>query len=338
MEPRRNERDRRTPADSRQPVAVYRELAPCAALHRHVYAFFSFAPASESAPTNRAVLREAVFRAGDSFCSPLFADGHVSIVLGFGKTCNVDGRWHVDPAGPSSEVIGPMTVVGPRVAQGRPEMVGVYFRAAQASPFLHLPVSELTDRVVGIDDVWGTAGAALSTDLCGLDEAARVDRLEAALLERLEKHRARTAGIDAAGLAASLLRCGAHVTVEQLANTAGVSRQHLTRVFHERVGVAPKTFCNLARFQSSLIYAGRAGVDWAQAASAMGYADQSHMIAEYRRFSGLTPQALTTRAWFHPFIWRAQGQWAPSLANNQRAPAAGHAALRVNPAEALRTD
>jgi AraC-like DNA-binding protein len=66
----------------------------------------------------------------------------------------------------------------------------------------------------------------------------------------------------------------------------------------------------LARFQSSLIYAGRAGVDWAQAASALGYADQSHMIAEYRRFSGLTPQALTARVWFHPFIWRARGQLA----------------------------
>jgi AraC-like DNA-binding protein len=310
MEPRRNEHHWRAPANSRPPVAVYRELAPCAALQRHVYAFFSFAPASACAPTNRAVLREAVFRAGDSFCSPLFADGHVSIVLGFGKACDVHGRWHVDPLGPSSEVIGPMTVVGPRVAQGRPEMVGVYFRAAQASSFLHVPISELTDRVVGVADVWGTEGAALPWDLCDLHEAARIDRLEAVLLERLERHRARTAGIDAAGLAAGLLRCGGHVTVEQLAAAAGVSRQHLARVFRERVGLAPKTFCNLARFQSSLIYAGRAGVDWAQAASALGYADQSHMIAEYRRFSGLTPQALTARVWFHPFIWRARGQLA----------------------------
>jgi hypothetical protein len=44
----------------------------------------------------------------------------------------------------------------------------------------------------------------------------------------------------------------------------------------------------------------------------MGYADQSHMIAEFRQFSGLTPQTLASRQWFHPFIERAKsgGGWA----------------------------
>src|SRR5262249_59962280 len=86
----------------------------------------------------------------------------------------------------------------------------------------------------------------------------------------------------------------------------GVSRQHLARVFRERIGLAPKTYCNLVRFQSGLVYAGRTGVDWAQAAAAMGYADQSHMISEFRRFSSLTPQTLAAGAWFHPFIERAR--------------------------------
>ncbi len=47
----------------------------------------------------------------------------------------------------------------------------------------------------------------------------------------------------------------------------------------------------------------------------MGYADQSHMIAELRQFSGLTPQALANRDWFHPCIERARLGGGGYLAN-----------------------
>jgi len=47
-------------------------------------------------------------------------------------------------------------------------------------------------------------------------------------------------------------------------------------------------------------------VDWAQAALETGYADQSHMIADFREFSSLTPHQLTTERWFHPFIEHAR--------------------------------
>jgi AraC-like DNA-binding protein len=43
-------------------------------------------------------------------------------------------------------------------------------------------------------------------------------------------------------------------------------------------------------------------VTWAEVAAALGYADQSHMIAEFREFSSLTPQQMTSARVFHPFI------------------------------------
>jgi len=291
----------------RNAIAVYRELAPCAALASHVHAFFTFGPVRACAPEERAVLRETFFAAGDSFCSPLLADGNVSLVLSSGMTCELGGRWRVDPSGPSGRVIGPMTMVGETDVRECAEGVGVYFRPAQASTFVGMPIGELTDRIVGADDAWGAVGRSLAAELVELDDRARVDRLEAALLERLARFDgSRLPGIDAAGLASRVLSCDGHVTVESLAAAAGVSRQHLARVFRDRVGLAPKTYCSLARFQSGLVYAGRAGVDWAQVAAAMGYADQSHMIAEFRRFSSLTPQTLASGGWFHPFIERAR--------------------------------
>jgi AraC-like DNA-binding protein len=287
------------------PIAVYRELAPCAALAPYVYAFFTFAPAAARAPTSRAVLREAVFGPEDSFCSPMLADGAVSLVLSAGRTCDLGDGWRSHPAGAAGRVIGPMTTVGETDVRDCAEGVGVYFRPARASAFLGMPIAELADRIAGIDDVWGAAGNTLALDLCELGETERVDRLEAVLLERLARERARATGIDAAGLASHVLLCAGRVTVQRLADAAGVSRQHLAREFRERVGLAPKTYCNLARFQSGLVYAGLKQVDWAQAAAGLGYADQSHMIAEFRRFSSLTPQTLAARRWFHPFIERA---------------------------------
>ena len=226
-----------------------REFAPCNALRRHVYAYFSFVPAHASTATNRLVLRETLFTAGDSFCPPLLADGNISIVLGLGRVCDSGGRWRDNPAGPNSEVIGPMTVVGAHSPQERPEMVGVYFRAAQAWPFLHMPISELTDRIVRVDDVWGDTGAQLRADLSGRDEAARVDHLEVVLLEQLERHRDRKANLNTAGLASSVVRCGGQVSVERLAHAAGVSRQHLHERSHERVGVRRRrlVWCDSSR-------------------------------------------------------------------------------------------
>jgi AraC-like DNA-binding protein len=174
-------------------------------------------------------------------------------------------------------------------------------------PFLRVAIADLTDYAFAIDEVWGAVGARLVSELCELDEGGRIDRLEAALAAHLVLGRPRTRTVDVAGLATSVLRRRGRVSVEAMALAAGVSRQHLTREFRERLGISPKLYCRLARFHSGLVHAGRrASVDWAQAAIDLGYADQSHMIAEFRQFSALTPHALAHDEWFHPFIERAK--------------------------------
>jgi AraC-like DNA-binding protein len=206
-----------------------------------------------------------------------------------------------------------MTRVGSTTLVERPAMVGVYFKPAGASVFLDLPSSEVTDRVVALDDVWGTPARDLAAELDELDEAERIDRFERALVRRLARHRPVATSIDIQGLAAWANRSRGRVSVSQLADAAGVSRQHLGRTFRDFVGVSPKVFLRLARFQSGLAYAGCGErVEWARAAVELGYADQSHMIAEFREFSSLTPYQLATERWFHPFIERAKARATPT--------------------------
>lgn len=289
-------------------VARYREFAPCESLQHQIRAFFSFAPDGENdVGSGRRITREVRFRRGDSFCSPLFADGHISLVVSFQRACYPDGLWRPMSTQPRADVIGAMTTVGPASLGDRAEMVGIYFRAAPMPGFLLVPADELTDRVVRLSELWPRAAEWISRLSEASSEAARVDRLESLLLERYRANESSGSALDTPGLARWILRERGRISVRNLAEAAGVSRQQLTRVFRERVGVTPKTYCRLARFHAGLAYADCGPeIDWAQVAPDLGYADQSHMIAEFRTFSSLTPGALASGRWFHPFIESAR--------------------------------
>src|SRR5262249_9327051 len=143
--------------------------------------------------------------------------------------------------------------------------------------------------------------------LADLDEAVRIERLESHLVRARSGAPRPTSSIDMTAVAAHMLRQRGRVTIDTMASHAGVSRQHFSRQFREQLGIAPKRYCRLARFQSGLAPAhSQKKINWAETALALGYADQSHMIAEFRQFSSLTPQALVSGRWFHPFIERAR--------------------------------
>ena len=287
---------------------TYRELAPSPRLRDYVRSYYAFTPAAAPWRSPRSLIREVHFTSGDSFCSPRFADGHASVVVELGATCTLQGGW-TSGTPVRAHVIGALRSVGAPAGTVRPKMIGVYLEPGATAALLQVPAVELTDRVVGLDDVWGSQAARLAEDLADLDEPACVDRFEAELLRRLRRPHSRRSSVDAIGLARWTRQEPRSMSVRKLADAAGVSRQHLARVFAEAIGVSPKRYCRLARFHTGLAYAGAGtGVQWAEVAVDLGYADQSHMIAEFRELSGLTPDALATQGWFHPFILQAQSR------------------------------
>lgn len=289
------------------PVACYREYAPREDLAEYVRAFFSFGPLAEAAgPAARRVTLELLLASDDPFVAPSFADANPSLVVNLARRFGPDRVWG-NAGALSAHVLGPMTAVAAPPPRGHAVMVGVYFQPVRALPFTGLPLSELTDRILSLDELWGPAGADLPEELDGMSEAARIDRLESHLVERLVRRREPVTRIDVPGLAKWVRRSRGRVSVERLAEAAGVSRQHLTRVFHELVGVSPKMYSRLARFHSALGFAAAGErAAWAGVAAALGYADQSHMIAEFREFSSLTPQQIADARVFHPFIESAK--------------------------------
>lgn len=81
--------------------------------------------------------------------------------------------------------------------------------------------------------------------------------------------------------------------VDTLAGIACVGKKQFERIFHECIGMNPKEYGRIARFQCALHMMQLGSRNYADIAYANGYADQSHFIRDFRQFSGMTPRQLT---------------------------------------------
>jgi AraC-like DNA-binding protein len=170
-------------------------------------------------------------------------------------------------------------------------ILGVHFKPGGAFPFLGLPLHELADSHVDLETLWGPEARCLRERLCGAAPMQRFSILESALRDRLRAVQHHPAVLQAL---AQLSR-GA-VPVGDLARQCGLSHRRLIEVFRAEVGMAPKRFSCLRRFERAAVFARANTPDWAQLALACGYSDQSHMIADFVAFSGLTPSQFLGRA------------------------------------------
>ncbi|HTV23728.1 MAG TPA: helix-turn-helix domain-containing protein [Polyangiaceae bacterium] len=157
---------------------------------------------------------------------------------------------------------------------------------------LGVPASAIAGRIVRLDELWsGAPTQRLLARLASAHDAAEAAAaLERAIAERLPLAQECRARVQLVRAAASQLT---RSKVSTVAAELGVSERHLRRAFHEGMGMSPKAFAQLERFQRALHAARTEGhASWASIAAATGYYDQAHLIAEFRAIAGLTPRAL----------------------------------------------
>lgn len=85
---------------------------------------------------------------------------------------------------------------------------------------------------------------------------------------------------------------GGAVRVDALAATLDLSPRRVGQLFRAQVGLSPKRYAELIRFERLTTQLRGPAADWSELALAVGYADQAHLSREVRRYSGLTPTAL----------------------------------------------
>jgi AraC-like DNA-binding protein len=175
---------------------------------------------------------------------------------------------------------------------GRARCMQVNLTPLGARALLGTPLGELTNRVVALEDVLGPAARHLAERLdgaAGWEERFAI--LDAVLLARAAS--AEPVRPDVAWAWRRLVRSRGSIAVAALAAELGCSRRHLAARFGEEVGLPPKAYARLLRFQratEALLSGGEPRL--AEVAAACGYADQSHLNRDFRAFAGTTPSAL----------------------------------------------
>jgi AraC-like DNA-binding protein len=166
-----------------------------------------------------------------------------------------------------------------------PEYFGVRFRPGRAALFFCSSMSVITDARVPLAHLM-KGWSSVAERLAEADSLrARAAILDAALEQGLASAQPERR-VDSA--VASILRSRGRASIDDVAAAANLSRQHLGRLFAHHVGVSPKTFARVTRFRA-LLELGDAASSWADVAAQLGYADQSHLIADFREYAGSTP-------------------------------------------------
>ena len=168
-------------------------------------------------------------------------------------------------------------------------VMGVHFRPGGAFPFLELSAYELANTHIDLATIWGRHAEEIRERLAVAPSSGhRFRLLENALLSRLRR---RLEHHPAVSLALNGLRSDkSHAVIRELAREAGVSDRRLIDLFRSEVGLNPKLYHRVQRFQRVLMQVHRLPEpEWEQLALQDGYFDQSHLIRDFLAFSGFSP-------------------------------------------------
>lgn len=169
-------------------------------------------------------------------------------------------------------------------------VIGIHFKPGGAFPFLGVPAGELQNRHVSLDELWGSYADDVHTRVLEAPTAEeKIRALEEGLLGRLAQPLERHGAVDFAlrEFARPDTRLVGDVT-EQI----GMSSRRFADRFRDEVGLTPKLYCRVRRFQDVLSRIHRRSVvDLADVALGCGYFDQAHFNHDFRAFAGLSPSA-----------------------------------------------
>ena len=217
----------------------------------------------------------------------VFPDGCMQIILNLSRSyltdCGLDGT--------ASKRLSRAIIVGARTryqvvdTADMEELAGILFQPGGFSALFRERADLFSHRFVALDDVW--TGTSLADRVGEVQTPVeKLSILELLLTHLSQESTRRTSLVD---YAIHLFR-DRPISVGHCARSIGVSERRLSQVFREEVGMSPKMWCRIQRFQTAMrVLHNGADVPWAELAIDCGYCDQSHFANDFRAFSGVDP-------------------------------------------------
>ena len=229
-------------------------------------------------------------------------DGSLEIVLQLQDTIQ-----RKQPRGEPEEeekniLIGQVTEPYLFAPSGKTHMLGIRFFPHTAHYFFDFPASDITDTYLDLTLVWSNSWIQRlknRTREMG-NHSKTVSELENILIEKLDNRDHTRSDRYFSHACRTIMNYGGKVPIADISNDIGISNRYLERLFQKKLGISPKLFSSVIRFQQVFKFFEIPGpISLTGIAYRTGYYDQSHFNREFKRFAGISPHQYIQEN--HPF-------------------------------------
>lgn len=220
----------------------------------------------------------------------LFSDGNPGLVFHFKDPFLQESERHSSSVQPHSFLYGQMTHFNDIRSVGKLDMLIVVLQPHALRALLNLSASELNNTVVPLRTVFGQEGDDIENRvLSSANRAEAITAIEQMLVSRVNRFQHEDGLIN--GALRLIYQANGIIAVADIINELPVTERQLERKFKEQVGIAPKKFIDVIKFQYFLksLQKSRSEVTLSQIVYASGYYDQAHLNNFFKRHVGVTP-------------------------------------------------
>lgn len=174
-------------------------------------------------------------------------------------------------------------------------MLIIAFKRGMAYPFFPFPMQEISDAVVDADLIWGNDFALLRERILENKNSVRKfeiveDFLLGNYLSKLILNPCVEYALN------KIIHQPNQISMQKLNNKIGYSQKHFIKLFKDQIGIAPKSYLKIMRFQKAISdIEAQKEIDWAWLSHDCGFYDQAHFINDFKAFSGFTPEEYEKR-------------------------------------------
>jgi AraC-like DNA-binding protein len=173
---------------------------------------------------------------------------------------------------------------------GRTGIFAARFQPNGFVPFSSLPLSEMENRAVPLEELFGSQGPKLEQAvLAASNSEDRISILESFFLQKLSD----PLSIDriTRSCVETILELKGQLSVKELSDRLNINRRQLERKFSSVIGISPKQLSKIIRLQSALkLMADQQVTSLTSLAHDGDYYDQAHFIKDFKEFTGMSPK------------------------------------------------
>lgn len=253
----------------------YKHFYPITPLRPYIECFWIIVSSADAAITHRARMP---------------ADSRATLLLNFVGEPRIvasDGTLHY--IGRGANILGVRTQSYILEHNGDTHLIAAQFRPGGFASFTRYGIGELAEQTTPLDLLWGNTGNWLCEQIYGMN--ADLEKLALYQNELLKRFVEMPQQLRIQHALAQIDDTRGNISVESLAAQANLSQKQFERQFERVVGMMPKRYIRLARFQRLVNQLTRRGstVNWTKVAAQFGYYDHSHLAKDFRAFVGTTP-------------------------------------------------